>query len=81
MNESNLKTKVLKLYSLIREQENWYDSQKCPGAYCYRESMHAAYIGLEPAMNGKRRKRGNTRVKMRGLGSEQCGVEPARGKT
>ena len=47
MNESNLKTKVLKLYSLIREQENWYGSQKCPKAYCYRETKYAAFIGSE----------------------------------
>ena len=47
MNESNLETKVLKLYSLIREQENWYGSQKCPKAYCCREMKYAAFIGSE----------------------------------
>ena len=55
MNESNLKTKVLKLYSLIREQENWYDSQKCPRAYCYRESKDAAFIGSERERIGRKR--------------------------
>ena len=55
MNESNLKTKVLKLYSLIREQEIWYGSQKCPGAYCYRETKNAAFIGSERERIGRKR--------------------------
>ena len=55
MNESNLKTKVLKLYSLIREQENWYGSQKCPKAYCHRESKDAAFIGSERERIGRKR--------------------------
>ena len=55
MNERNLKTKVLKLYSLIREQEIWYGSQKCPGAYCYRETKNAAFIGSERERIGRKR--------------------------
>ena len=55
MNESNLKTKVLKLYSLIREQEIWYGSQKCPEAYCYRETKNAAFIGSERERIGRKR--------------------------
>ena len=55
MNESNLKTKVLKLYSLIREQEIWYGSQKCPGAYCSRGTKYAAFIGSERERIGRKR--------------------------
>ena len=55
MNESNLKTKVLKLYSLIREQEIWYGSQRCPGAYCYRETKYAAFIDSERERIGRKR--------------------------
>ena len=55
MNESNLKTKVLKLYSLIREQEIWYGSQKCPRAYCSRETKYAAFIGSERERIGRKR--------------------------